>query len=104
MMSSQTDGDGRCTTLLEAGSKLSVGTYKMVFHTGAYFQEKGIETLYPLVEVRPQILHSCNPRIVDRIIGMRRTDLSDNVQLRRAFTALSYPPSRQSVELHYLPR
>lgn len=23
----------------------------MVFHTGAYFKDKGVETLYPLVEV-----------------------------------------------------
>jgi 5-hydroxyisourate hydrolase len=48
----ETDSDGRCSTLLPADEKLSPGIYKMVFHTGPYFEASKVSSFYPLVEVR----------------------------------------------------
>jgi 5-hydroxyisourate hydrolase-like protein (transthyretin family) len=52
---SLTNVDGRCTDLLpprgEAGA-LEAGLYRIVFHTGAYFEKTGRKSLYPFVEVR----------------------------------------------------
>ena len=41
-----TDSDGRLRTLLEPG-KLSPGTYRLIFETGAYFATKNIAGFYP---------------------------------------------------------
>ncbi|KAL0247615.1 hydroxyisourate hydrolase [Cryptococcus tetragattii IND107] len=46
-----TDTDGRCSTLLPPNEELSPGIYKMVFFTGDYFEAKGTETFYPVVEI-----------------------------------------------------
>lgn len=51
LMYSETDQDGRCTTLLDPAMKLSPGVYKLIFHTGPYFETQGVKTLYPFVEV-----------------------------------------------------
>ncbi|MET7770679.1 hydroxyisourate hydrolase [Nocardia sp. NPDC005366] len=44
----RTDGDGRITAL---GSDLTPGTYRLVFDTGAYFAELGVDTFYPEVTI-----------------------------------------------------
>lgn len=33
-----TDADGRCLALLAPGTSLAVGTYRLIFETGAYFE------------------------------------------------------------------
>jgi 5-hydroxyisourate hydrolase len=44
-----TDADGRIRDLL-AGA-LEAGTYRLTFHTGAYFQARGVDGFYPEVAV-----------------------------------------------------
>lgn len=46
-----TNIDGRVADLLPTSKKLNPGVYKMVFKTGAYFQEKKTNTFYPVVEI-----------------------------------------------------
>jgi 5-hydroxyisourate hydrolase len=46
----RTDNDGRSRGLLGA-TALSVGAYRLIFHTGAYFAERRIATLYPQVNI-----------------------------------------------------
>ena len=41
-----TDDDGRIKDLLEPGG-LTVGTYRMLFKTGDYFEKQGIAPFYP---------------------------------------------------------
>lgn len=52
--SAQTDRDGRCPQLLNDG-KLTPGTYRLHFETGAYFAARKTETLYPFVEITFQV-------------------------------------------------
>jgi len=54
----QTDADGRVLwpawqgiALLEAGTRVPDGVYRLRFETGAYFEDSKIETLYPFIEV-----------------------------------------------------
>nr|XP_019050194.1 hydroxyisourate hydrolase [Kwoniella bestiolae CBS 10118]OCF29124.1 hydroxyisourate hydrolase [Kwoniella bestiolae CBS 10118] len=47
----ETNTDGRCSDLLESGTKLSPGIYKMTFYSGDYFKSNDVETFYPLVEI-----------------------------------------------------
>lgn len=46
-----TDADGRVSDLLAPGRLLPPGTYKLVFHTGPYFDKNEVEGFYPLVEI-----------------------------------------------------
>ncbi|NXL36719.1 HIUH hydrolase, partial [Glaucidium brasilianum] len=46
----QTDGDGRCLSLLPAG-QVKAGTYKLRFETAAYWEGLGYASFYPFVEV-----------------------------------------------------
>jgi 5-hydroxyisourate hydrolase len=46
-----TDADGRLRTLLAADTRLTTGTYRLVFNTGAYFARLQATTLYPQVIV-----------------------------------------------------
>ena len=46
-----TDTDGRVAELLPPGRLLPPGAYKLVFHTGPYFEENAIKGFYPLVEI-----------------------------------------------------
>ena len=56
-----TDADGRLRTLLASGSKLTRGTYRITFDTGAYFQSQGAIGFYPeasiVFEVRAENEH-----------------------------------------------
>ena len=45
-----TNGDGRCTGLMEVGS-LAAGVYRIAFDTGGYFGRSGQATFYPKVEI-----------------------------------------------------
>ncbi|KAK1922457.1 hypothetical protein DB88DRAFT_441394 [Papiliotrema laurentii] len=47
----QTDNDGRCTTLLSPDAHPQPGVYKMVFHSGPYFEANGQSCFYPIVEI-----------------------------------------------------
>jgi 5-hydroxyisourate hydrolase len=47
----ETDGDGRLRTLCPDGERPAVGTYRLVFDTGAYFAATGSAGFYPAVEV-----------------------------------------------------
>lgn len=49
--SSETDSDGRCTTLLAPETQLEAGVYRMRFQTGDYFAKDGRPTFYPFVEI-----------------------------------------------------
>lgn len=93
LSSRETDADGRCSTLLPADEKLSPGVYKMVFHTGPYFEASTVSSFYPLVEV------SSSPAIHNA----GRPLTGDHVQLHKPFAALPYPALTQSVLVHYLP-
>ena len=47
----ETDADGRLRTLLAAGAPIERGTYRLTFHTGAYFAANGVEGFYPEVRI-----------------------------------------------------
>ena len=47
----RTDADGRCSELLPDGEALAEGTYRLSFEIADYFSARGIETLYPYVEI-----------------------------------------------------
>jgi 5-hydroxyisourate hydrolase len=47
---SVTDSNGRIANWLD-GQVLASGIYKLVFETGAYFNQAAIATFYPVVEV-----------------------------------------------------
>ena len=51
LVSSVTDGDGRCGQLLTPGSTITAGIYKITFFTSEYFSKRGITSFYPFVEV-----------------------------------------------------
>jgi 5-hydroxyisourate hydrolase len=44
-----TDDDGRVKTLTESG--VPAGVYRLTFEVAAYFEQQGIETFYPYVQV-----------------------------------------------------
>jgi 5-hydroxyisourate hydrolase len=46
-----TDDDGRLRTLVPAGAPLVAGTYRLTFHTGAYFAANGVAGFYPEVTI-----------------------------------------------------
>lgn len=46
-----TDEDGRIRTLMPEGTAALAGTYRLVFDTGAYFDQLGITAFYPHVIV-----------------------------------------------------
>ena len=46
-----TDADGRLRDLLPAGTPLRPGVYRLVFDTGAYFREQGVDAFYPHVSI-----------------------------------------------------
>lgn len=48
---SLTDKAGQVSNLLDKRTKLSHGKYRLVFHTGAFYQKQGIKTIYPEVKV-----------------------------------------------------
>jgi 5-hydroxyisourate hydrolase len=53
--SARTDHDGRCEQLLNDGTVLSTGHYRLAFDTASYFAAEKIEGLYPSVEVAFQV-------------------------------------------------
>jgi 5-hydroxyisourate hydrolase / 2-oxo-4-hydroxy-4-carboxy-5-ureidoimidazoline decarboxylase len=46
-----TDADGRISDLLPSDRRLPPGTYRLVFHTGPYFDQQQVRGFYPLVEI-----------------------------------------------------
>lgn len=50
-ITSVTDDDGRCLTLLSPNSTLTGGIHRMSFETGAYFEKDKRQSFYPKVEV-----------------------------------------------------
>ncbi|ORY72431.1 hydroxyisourate hydrolase [Leucosporidium creatinivorum] len=46
-----TDKDGRCPTLLEPAATVEKGIYKITFYTKQYFEQKGVSSFYPFVEI-----------------------------------------------------
>lgn len=46
-----TDADGRVKHLLPAGASLEATTYRLTFHTAAYFAARGVQTFYPSITV-----------------------------------------------------
>ncbi|PKL74923.1 MAG: hydroxyisourate hydrolase [Candidatus Melainabacteria bacterium HGW-Melainabacteria-1] len=46
-----TNADGRCPELLEKGTTLGPGLYRMDFDTQSYFEKNDIVGFYPLVQV-----------------------------------------------------
>ena len=46
----RTDADGRCQSL-SGGGALEAGTYRLVFHAGAYFAAQRAETIYSEIPV-----------------------------------------------------
>ena len=46
-----TDDDGRLRTLTPAGP-VAAGTYRIRFHTAAYFAAQGISGFFPVVEIQ----------------------------------------------------
>jgi 5-hydroxyisourate hydrolase len=56
----RTDANGRCQSLM-GGAQLETGTYRLLFHVGAYYQAQGTEGFYsdiPVIfEVRDATAH-----------------------------------------------
>eukprot|EP00735_Rhodelphis_limneticus_P000995 TRINITY_DN1153_c0_g1::TRINITY_DN1153_c0_g1_i1::g.17309::m.17309 TRINITY_DN1153_c0_g1::TRINITY_DN1153_c0_g1_i1::g.17309 ORF type:complete len:205 (-),score=48.88,sp/Q92UG5/HIUH2_RHIME/44.00/6e-24,Transthyretin/PF00576.16/6.4e-36 TRINITY_DN1153_c0_g1_i1:661-1236(-) len=52
MSSGITDTDGRVSNMIPAGQNMTAGTYKLVFHTKAYFDRFGTPTFFPEVNVQ----------------------------------------------------
>jgi 5-hydroxyisourate hydrolase len=46
-----TDADGRVKQLLPKDAVLQSGQYRLTFHTQAYFDARGVQGLYPVVQV-----------------------------------------------------
>lgn len=46
-----TDNDGRLRTLIDTGSPLAAGIYRLTFDTAAYFMGRSVESFYPRVVV-----------------------------------------------------
>ena len=46
-----TDADGRCRQLLPDAQQLAPGIYRIRFETGAYYDSRRTEGLYPFVEI-----------------------------------------------------
>ncbi|GAA5868699.1 hypothetical protein JCM8547_003787 [Rhodosporidiobolus lusitaniae] len=46
-----TDNDGRCSTLLPAGTQLEIGIFKITFFVSEYFTKRGILSFYPFIEI-----------------------------------------------------
>lgn len=46
-----TDADGRLRDLLPEGERPEPGVYRLTFHTGAYFRERGVRGFYPEVSI-----------------------------------------------------
>ncbi|WP_437619413.1 hydroxyisourate hydrolase [Sorangium sp. So ce1151] len=63
-----TDDDGRQRGLLSQGERPVPGTYRLTFHTGAYFAALGSESFYPsvsiLFEVRDPAQHHHVPLLL----------------------------------------
>ena len=55
LSSQYTDSDGRCKKLLPDDADLKPGQYRIQFDSAAYFQEGGIQTLYPIVSVTIEV-------------------------------------------------
>ena len=49
--SGRTDADGRLRDLLPPHIPLHAGVYRLVFETGVYFREAGVEAFYPHVSI-----------------------------------------------------
>ncbi|HUO85139.1 MAG TPA: hydroxyisourate hydrolase [Thermoanaerobaculia bacterium] len=46
-----TDEDGRLRNLISANEALTAGTYRLVFATGEYFRNSGVEHFFPEVTI-----------------------------------------------------
>lgn len=46
-----TNSDGRCPDLLQPGTQLQAGLYRMDFDTASYFQAHQLRGFYPLVQI-----------------------------------------------------
>jgi 5-hydroxyisourate hydrolase len=53
-----TDEDGRAKHLLPVAASLEKGQYRLTFHTQGYFDECGVEGLYPVVQVTFTVANS----------------------------------------------
>ena len=51
LSNSTTNEDGRIMDLLDEGTNLEFGIYKMKFETEAYYQRQNIKTFYPYAEI-----------------------------------------------------
>lgn len=47
----ETDADGRVKQLLAENAVLQAGQYRLTFYTQAYFDCRGVQGLYPVVQV-----------------------------------------------------
>lgn len=47
----KTDAEGRCRAVLPDGVAVEPGTYRLRFHTAAWFASTGAAGLYPVVEI-----------------------------------------------------
>lgn len=51
-LSSETNDDGRCPTLLPSNHQIEKGIYRVTFETKKYFESQGQACFYPYVQVR----------------------------------------------------
>jgi 5-hydroxyisourate hydrolase len=47
----ETEADGRARDLVPEKTELAAGTYRLVFHTGRYFESRGFDAFYPQVVI-----------------------------------------------------
>ncbi|MBC8259579.1 MAG: hydroxyisourate hydrolase [SAR324 cluster bacterium] len=52
LASGTTNNDGRVADLISEKEVLASGVYRMIFETGAYFEQQGTAYFYPEIEVR----------------------------------------------------
>lgn len=64
-----TDADGRVKELLAAGAPKQVGTYRLEFDTGAYFESRGVAAFHPRVTVEIDVRDATAHHHVPLLLG-----------------------------------
>ncbi len=64
-----TDADGRVKEMLSGGTPKQVGTYRLRFATGAYFESRGVAAFHPSVMVEFEVRDTSAHHHVPLLLG-----------------------------------
>ena len=64
-----TNADGRITSLLPEGISVAAGRYRLVFDTGAWLLNQGVEAFFPQVEVEFEVRDPGRPYHVPLLLS-----------------------------------